>query len=511
MLPAIFLTMTINITANTDYNVRYEEYAKELKKLGVFKGTSTGFELDREPTRLEAAVMFVRLLGTEQEAHDKKYEHPYTDVPKWGNDYIGYLYHEGLTNGTGNNKYGSADFISAESYFTFILRALGYDDSKKDFIWNESLEYVRNNKLINELDYKELKNNVFLRDEIAKYSYLSLLMNVKDKNTTLVNKLVEQGVINIDIACGMGLIKLEIPLGIDSILTHHNEQHYMTFNIEGNKLNISGNINDNETKWISCIIKNKGQRISEKYIPIDSKGNLSSSLDVNFQDESYEIEIYKAPERYTTYWNWINNITLIKDNTKIYFKLSPVYTNNYQKFYIEKKEVPSIDMNKNNIPKEIVNLSNEITAGIKSDYDKAMAIHDWVADNIYYNYDGYYSGDYGATSAEGTLKSKTSVCAGYAELTKALFTASNIPCVTVSGFALGISTNGEWTKDNIDNTSNHAWNEAYIDGRWVIIDTTWSSNNKYENAEYNYKKYNHNFFDVSLEHFSNTHKIISYN
>lgn len=70
---------------------KYEYYANKLKEIGVFKGTDSGFELDREPTRIESAVMFVRLLGAELEAMEKKYEHPFTDVPEWATDHVGYL------------------------------------------------------------------------------------------------------------------------------------------------------------------------------------------------------------------------------------------------------------------------------------------------------------------------------------------------------------------------------------------------------------------------------------
>ena len=122
------ILMTITAFANSD-GVEYEDYALKLKEIGVFTGTNAGFELDRAPTRIEAAVMFVRLLGAEQEAKGKKYIHPFTDVPRWASDYVGYLYHEKLSNGISSTAFGSTDKMPAKSYMTFILRALGYSDS----------------------------------------------------------------------------------------------------------------------------------------------------------------------------------------------------------------------------------------------------------------------------------------------------------------------------------------------------------------------------------------------
>ena len=46
----------------------YDSVAEELSAIGVFRGTAGGFELDRAPTRSEAAIMLVRLYGAEDEA-----------------------------------------------------------------------------------------------------------------------------------------------------------------------------------------------------------------------------------------------------------------------------------------------------------------------------------------------------------------------------------------------------------------------------------------------------------
>jgi len=35
-----------------------------------------------------------------------------------------------------------------------------------------------------------------------------------------------------------------------------------------------------------------------------------------------------------------------------------------------------------------------------------------------------------------------------------------------------------------DTKTNHAWNEAFVDGKWIILDTTWDSFNYYENRKY---------------------------
>lgn len=214
------LLVTLFFASTKVYAINiYEDYAEKLKEIGVFKGTSTGFELDRKPTRIEAAIMFVRLIGAEQEALDKKYTHPFVDVPKWADDYIGYLYHEKLTNGTSTTTYGSEAIISARGYITFILRALGYSDASGDFAWSQSLEFAKSQSLISESDYNELSESAFYRDQLAKISYLALMMPIKDDKTSLVEKLVNLGEIDKDIATKIGLL---LPTTFDDLLDEKN-------------------------------------------------------------------------------------------------------------------------------------------------------------------------------------------------------------------------------------------------------------------------------------------------
>ena len=202
LIVCVLFISTIGLT--TVQAEDYEDYAVKLSKLGVFKGTGSGFELDRAPTRIEAAVMFVRLLGAEQEALNKNYKHPFGDVT-WGHEYVGYLYTKGLTKGTSATTFGSTDIINAKSYMTFILRALGYSDSAGDFSWNEALEFALNNKLIDESVYNEMNTGAFYRGHLAKISYLALMMPVKDEKEILAKKLVDIGAIDMATAIEIGL------------------------------------------------------------------------------------------------------------------------------------------------------------------------------------------------------------------------------------------------------------------------------------------------------------------
>ena len=69
------------------FAANYTNCADSLHEMGLFQGTQNGYDLDRTPTRAEAAVMLVRLLGKEAEVK------ALTDA---GCDYIICLGHLGI-------------------------------------------------------------------------------------------------------------------------------------------------------------------------------------------------------------------------------------------------------------------------------------------------------------------------------------------------------------------------------------------------------------------------------
>ena len=65
------------------FAANYTNCADSLHEMGLFQGTQNGYDLDRTPTRAEAAVMLVRLLGKEAEAKTLTYTAPFTDLKGW--------------------------------------------------------------------------------------------------------------------------------------------------------------------------------------------------------------------------------------------------------------------------------------------------------------------------------------------------------------------------------------------------------------------------------------------
>ena len=179
------------------YNVpKYRYEAEVLKSLGVFAGTGKGLDLDKVPTRMQGLIMMIRLLGKEAEAEALKNEESiFTDVPKWAVGYANYAFKSGLTKGIGNDLFGTDLELNANDFMTFMLRALGYDDSKGDFNYSHSINFANQIGMLTRWDVSELTHEAFLRDHIAKISMITLKTKIKNEDIVLINKLINDGII----------------------------------------------------------------------------------------------------------------------------------------------------------------------------------------------------------------------------------------------------------------------------------------------------------------------------
>jgi len=293
------------------------------------------------------------------------------------------------------------------------------------------------------------------------------------------------------------------------------KEDYIKMEIIDNEfIKVVGSTALDKTDWLFIIEKDNGADVMKEYHKISPDDTYSHTflLKNKLKEGNYKVSVYFKERNDKMYWSYHRNIPLSYEDGEIFFPSSPVYVDNYlavikasavnPENYLEMATINGLER------KAIIDLANTITRDASSDYEKLLKINDWVAENIYYNWDGYLKGTYGETDAYGTLVSKKSVCQGYAELTQELLRAVGIPAKLISGHALGVSASGRYW-DAVDHEkSNHAWNEAFVDNRWVILDTTWNSANKYEGGTFKKAPMNYRYFDISLESFSFNHKIL---
>lgn len=173
------------------FAANYTNCADSLYEMGLFQGTQNGYDLDRTPTRAEAAVMLVRLLGKEAEAKALTYTAPFTDLKGWEKPYVQYLYSNGLANGTNRTTFNPTGKCTAQMYAVFLLRALGYSDTA-DFSYANAIETAREQGIY---DTGIINVQNFLRDDAAAASYTVLSVSPKNSEGTLLDQLVSENAI----------------------------------------------------------------------------------------------------------------------------------------------------------------------------------------------------------------------------------------------------------------------------------------------------------------------------
>ena len=173
------------------FAANYTNCADSLHEMGLFQGTQNGYDLDRTPTRAEAAVMLVRLLGKEAEAKTLTYTAPFTDLKGWEKPYVQYLYSNGLANGTNRTTFNPTGKCTAQMYAVFLLRALGYSNTA-DFSYANAIETAREQGIY---DTGIINVQNFLRDDAAAASYTVLSVSPKNSEGTLLDQLVSENAI----------------------------------------------------------------------------------------------------------------------------------------------------------------------------------------------------------------------------------------------------------------------------------------------------------------------------
>lgn len=95
------------------------------------------------------------------------------------------------------------------------------------------------------------------------------------------------------------------------------------------------------------------------------------------------------------------------------------------------------------------------------EYETALTIHDWLCENIVYE----FSSDGSDQDLYGALVNGRCVCAGYSAAYEYLLTRAGLQAETVRGMASSDGT-----------TEAHAWSKVQLEGDTYYIDVTWDDN-----------------------------------
>lgn len=178
--------------------IDYNAMAGALKKLNLFFGSPTGygqgFDLEVTPTRLQAIIMFIRVLGEEKEALAWTGGTPFADIEKGSlaEKYVGYAYHKGYTNGYGT-VFKPGNQVNARQYVEFLLRAMGYSSFNNTDL-SITMGRAVETGVLTQSEVDRLQAGTFLRADLVYISYYALDALLPDGTSTLQGQLQEKGV-----------------------------------------------------------------------------------------------------------------------------------------------------------------------------------------------------------------------------------------------------------------------------------------------------------------------------
>lgn len=288
-----------------------------------------------------------------------------------------------------------------------------------------------------------------------------------------------------------------------SLTLHHDPINEKTVELRGNTAIISGKTADSPIDHMSVFPRGAEFNLSSDKNGFSAEIVLTEmqigylTVTMVYEDGHNDEIMLEVTQHGFEFWD----LSDIVENNRKAVENAIEQPQNQVAEYIVKGGKPD-DIRK--VLEEIQALSDEICAGLDSDYDKLRAISRWVSANIYYDYPAYDKGVPEETlSLKYMLDRHSSVCGGYSNMTSALCAAQGIKCWNVHGGAL----NGGRMFVTDSDSEYHEWNFAEIDGRIIWVDSGWNSycylrrDGVYDNGGICYR-----YFDIGEEYFALDHK-----
>jgi len=223
-----------------------------------------------------------------------------------------------------------------------------------------------------------------------------------------------------------------------------------------------------EIKWVIIEFNKESKQLNQTYKVIN--GKLANKIYLTLGAGKYNLKIFgnKDESSYAKSYSFLGEGNITNTDKR---DLS---------FLLPTAAVQSDDA-------EIKAQAQNIIGDATDIKEKILRIHDFVADYIEYDVDGYKSKTFSTSQTDAlfTYHRKMTVCDGYSKLFVALLRSVGIKSAVVYGKALvGLNT---W--------EDHAWSAVYYNNKWEYIDVTWDDK----------EKISHEYFFVDKEMFKKDH------
>lgn len=241
-------------------------------------------------------------------------------------------------------------------------------------------------------------------------------------------------------------------------------------------LSLSTNLYSNNNKIINAKVTMKFQIVKEtvdKTIIYNTILNSLKNSEKSIQFDSNNEELV---------WNTFKEV--LKDHPELLYIESDFIWNNgrievnnsYLFTLYDGKQTHELIKKKNEVIKEIIDPN-------MTDYEKVLAIHDYVVKNTVYDYSNNVH--WQSNWAYGALVNQTAVCGGYTNAMYYLLNEVGIENIDVTGSVRGIG---------------HAWNKVKLDGVWYNLDATWDDVSKVPDSSVRYDYFLISDNKLALDH-----------
>ncbi|HYF82520.1 MAG TPA: Ig-like domain-containing protein [Clostridia bacterium] len=279
------------LQAYSDADIGYE--GRICRDLGILKGDAGVVDnayLETHPSRLQAAIMFLRLKGLEQDALSYTGGSNFKDANaiawKEGRNVLSYLKNHPEYGWIGDGiNFLPYNPISSKEYYKVLLESLGYKqkiDGAGDFDWSSVLDFASEKGLKKVADTKN-----FTVRNLAIATVEALNSKMKNSDKKLIEHLVDNGDVNKGDAIDLDLYSKEMEAAVKTVRAISNSKVEVVFEelVDGSEAADEDlySIKQLDIKEVS--MKNAGAVIIDT-----SAMNESTTYTMVFNDKSYSFK-----------------------------------------------------------------------------------------------------------------------------------------------------------------------------------------------------------------------------
>jgi len=298
IIVSLFLVISLCIAcilpAYAQENLTTYEKAEVLNKLSILAGMDGDYNLSGQLKRSQAAAFIVRIMGKEAYVNANKEKYWSTKFPdvistQWYAPYVGYCSKNNIISGLDDGRFAPDDPINEQAFLRLMLEVLGYKNDI-DYTWNTVYEKAYEIGLIDfeVFSSRNVKNRQYTRGEVVEVLYNSLRLVNKETNITIIDNLINEGIVSPEVAEELGFVDDFEETAISSISPFN--QNYITvyFNEAIEKpdaQNIKLYETNDFTKALTCNVMS----LTENQLIIQTSNQIP--------DREYTIEFYNIIDK----------------------------------------------------------------------------------------------------------------------------------------------------------------------------------------------------------------------